>query len=72
MAKRLRLSLSFGAYESQDEISNGSANVLTVLDEEGEIDHRFLDPRDDVDKLDACPEPPAEKIGGKGAAAGSR
>lgn len=48
VAKRLRLSLSVGAFESGDEISSQSANVLSVLNEEGELQFRFEDPRSDA------------------------
>ncbi len=48
VAKRLRLSLAIGAYESVDEIPSQSANVLTVLNEEGAIEFRFEDPRSDA------------------------
>jgi len=46
--KRFRLSLALGGYQAQDEIGNDSANVLTVLNDEGEISFRYIDPRDDA------------------------
>lgn len=37
----------------------------------GALTQAFLQLRDDMDKLAACPKPPPEKIGGKGATAAS-
>jgi len=46
--KRFRLSLAVGGYQAQDEVGNDSANVLTILNDQGEIIARFIDPRDDA------------------------
>lgn len=45
---RFRLSLALGGYQSQDEVNSDSANVLTVLDDQGEILGRYSDPRNDA------------------------
>lgn len=46
--KRFRLSLAAGGFQAQDEVQSDSANVLTVLNDQGEIVGRFIDPRDDA------------------------
>jgi opacity protein-like surface antigen len=46
--KRFRLSLALGGYQAQDEIGSDSANVLTILDDQGEITSRYIDPRSDA------------------------
>lgn len=46
--KRFRLSLAVGGYQAQDEVNSDSANVLTILNDEGEIIARFIDVRDDA------------------------
>jgi len=46
--KRFRLSLALGGYQAQDEVNSDSANILTVLDDAGEILGRYSDPRDDA------------------------
>jgi opacity protein-like surface antigen len=46
--KRFRLSLAIGGYQAQDEINSDSANLLTILNDEGEITARVIDPRNDA------------------------
>ena len=48
--KRFRLSLAIGGYQAQDEINSDSANVLTILNDEGEITARVIDPRNDASR----------------------
>ena len=46
--KRFRLSLAIGGYQAQDEVTSDSANILTILNDEGEIIARVIDPRNDA------------------------
>jgi hypothetical protein len=43
--KRFRFGLSVGGFNAQDEIRSTSANTLSVIDENGEIDSRLLPER---------------------------
>ena len=46
--KRFRFGLSVGGFNTRDEVRSSSANTLFVIDEDGEIAARLLDPRDDA------------------------
>lgn len=45
--RRLRLSLAVGGIQAQDEIGSDAANVLSVINAEGEIAYQYEDPRPD-------------------------